>query len=423
MESLPVEVIGNILSHLGAARDVVVASTTCRKWRVAARHHLNTLCFNTADWPVYRELSTEDLEILITQTIMQTSCLQHLSIRLGNHNEFSAAPVIAWLMYTRESLRFLTYMMKTKPCVNVLERCGKSKLERLVLGYTCIPTVDPAVQRFPSLLALTLSRVTVSSTDLNALLSACPKLVTLSLIQTCLFDTDVSMSGSETTLELTSSSLRAFYTEELTLDTVILEADHLDNLHLKGSVIERFELRSSNSLRALKIEDTTIGEMDFGEATELLEVLDVSDFEMLWPNFYQIISRASKLRQLRLWRLKFEGSEEDVDIETIAASFPRLNRLALGYELADGTVIQALQGSTLLQKVVFLELGSSIINDTFAEWIGGVLERCPSLRKLVIHGILAETKAEDFHLIGKFTTSIVNLMRKFSNVDIEFNYT
>lgn len=418
MESLPVEVIGNILSHLGAARDVVVASTTCRKWRVAARHHLNTLCFNTADWPVYRELSNEDLEILITQTIMQTSCLQHLSIRLGNHNEFSAAPVIAWLMYTRESLRFLTYMMKTKPCVNVLERCGKSKLERLVLGYTCIPTVDPAVQRFPSLLALTLSRVSVSSADLNALLSACPKLETFSLI-----DTEVSLSGSETTLELTSSSLHAFYTEDLTLDTVILEADHLENLYLKGSVIERFELRSRNSLHVLKIEDTTIVDMDIGEATELLEVLDVSDFEMLWPQFFQMISRASKLRKLRLWRLKFEGSEEDVDIETIAVSFPRLNRLALSYELADGTISQALQGSTLLQKVVFLELGSSTINDLFAEWIGGVLERCPSLRKLVIHGILAETKAEDFHLIGKFTTSIVNLMRKFSDVDIEFNYT
>lgn len=418
MESLPVEVIGNILSHLGAARDVVVASTTCRKWRVAARHHLNTLCFNTADWPVYRELSTEDLEILITQTILQTSCLQHLSIRLGNHNEFSAAPVIAWLMYTRESLRFLTYMMKTKPCVNVLERCGKSKLERLVLGYTCIPTVDPAVQRFPSLLALTLSRVSVSSADLNALLSACPKLETFSLI-----DTDVTLSGSETTLELTSSSLNAFYTEDLTLDTVILEADHLENLFLKDSIIERFELRSRNSLHVLKIENTNIGEMDIGEATELLEVLDVSDFEMLWPQFFQMISRASKLRKLRLWRLKFEGAEEDVDLETIAVSFPRLNRLALSYELADGTISQALQGSTLLQKVVFLELGSSTINDLFAEWIGGVLERCPSLRKLVIHGILAETKSEDFHLIGKFTTSIVNLMRKFSNVDIEFNYT
>ncbi|MCI58296.1 F-box/LRR-repeat protein, partial [Trifolium medium] len=30
MEQLPVEVIGKILSHLSSARDVVIASATCR---------------------------------------------------------------------------------------------------------------------------------------------------------------------------------------------------------------------------------------------------------------------------------------------------------------------------------------------------------------------------------------------------------
>lgn len=420
MESLPVEVIGNILSKLGAARDVVVASTTCRKWRVAARHHLNTLCFNTADWPVYRDLATEDLEVLITQTIMQTSCLQHLSIMLGN-NEFSAAPVIAWLMFTRESLRFLTYMMKTKPCVNVLERCGKTKLERLVLGHTLIPTVDPAVQRFPSLLHLTLSRVIVSSADLNALLSACPKLEVFSLIET-----DINVSNSANTLRLTSSSLHTFYTEDLTLDNVILEADHLETLHLKSTQMDTFVLKSKNSLRVLKIEGTNMMDMDIGEASELLEDLDVSDFEMSWSRFFPIISRASKLSKLRLWRLRFVEEDigrEDVDIETIAVSFPRLNRLALNYELDDGMLSQVLRGSSLLEKVFFLELGSSVINDLFVQWIGGVLQRSPSLRKLVIHGILSDSKADDFHMIGKFTTSIVNLMRRFSNVNVEFNYT
>lgn len=417
MESLPVEVIGNILSHLGAALDVIVASTTCRKWRVAARHHLHTLSFNTDDWFVYRELPTEDLEIIITQTVLQTSCLQHLIVHDRDHHEFSAAPVIAWLMYTRESLRFLTYMIKTKPLVNILERCGKAKLERLVLGYTSIPAVDPAILIFPSLLALTLSRVSVSSADLNALLSACPKLETFSLI--ALVDT-----GSETTLELTSSSLRAFYTEDLTLENVILEADHLQSLFLKDSVIDCFVLKSRNStLHVLKIENTNIAELDIREAMGLLEVLDLSDFEILWPQFFQMISCASKLRTLRLWRIRFEGLEEDVDMETIAVSCPRLNRLALSYELADGTISQVLRGSAPLENVVFLELGSSTIDDVFAQWIAGVLHRCPRLRKLVVYGILAETRQDDFHLIGRFTTSIVNLMRKFSNVDIEFNYT
>ncbi|CAL9133256.1 unnamed protein product [Musa acuminata var. zebrina] len=100
MEDLPVEVIGNILSHIGTARDVVVASATCRKWREACRKHLHTLSFRSDDWP--RDITTRQLEILITQTIFQTMGLQCLSIHMDNAHEFAAAPVIAWLMYTRK---------------------------------------------------------------------------------------------------------------------------------------------------------------------------------------------------------------------------------------------------------------------------------------------------------------------------------
>nr|GMC63207.1 fasciclin-like arabinogalactan protein 21 [Ipomoea batatas] len=42
-------VIGNILSHLGAARDVVLASATCRKWHEAYCKHLLTLSLNSED--------------------------------------------------------------------------------------------------------------------------------------------------------------------------------------------------------------------------------------------------------------------------------------------------------------------------------------------------------------------------------------
>jgi len=415
MELLPVEVIGNILSHLGAARDVVIASATCRKWRVAARYHLHTLSFNMDDWQNYLHLPTEDLEVLVTQTILQTSCLQHLSICLGSHNEFSAAPVIAWLMYTRESLRFLTYMVQTKPCVNVLERCGRSKLERLVLVYTCIPTIDPSIQRFPALLSLTLSQVIVSSSDLNALLSACPKLETFFLKEP-----EIHPS---VTVSLTSSSLLAFYMEDVSLENFTLKADHLESLFLRNLSIERFSLKSRNSLHVLKIDSISITHMDIGEATDLLEVLDVREFEMPWPQFFQMISGASKLQKLRLWCLRFEGSEEGMGLETIAVTFPRLNRLALSYDLAEGLISQAVQGASLLENVVSLELGSTTIDILYAQWIGVVIERCPSLRRVVIHGNPPDIKQEDIQMIGKFTTSIVNLMRKFPHVEFEFNYS
>lgn len=45
MEYLPVEVIGDMLSRVGAAPDVVVASATCKKWQEAWRNHLHPLTF------------------------------------------------------------------------------------------------------------------------------------------------------------------------------------------------------------------------------------------------------------------------------------------------------------------------------------------------------------------------------------------
>jgi hypothetical protein len=63
MEGFPLAVIGNILSHLDDVKDVVRASMTCRKWRVALRHHLHTLRHNYWKFlPGLEESKTEKLE-------------------------------------------------------------------------------------------------------------------------------------------------------------------------------------------------------------------------------------------------------------------------------------------------------------------------------------------------------------------------
>eukprot|EP00249_Psilotum_nudum_P002236 c15173_g1_i1 orf=233-1492(-) len=419
MESLPVEVVGNILSHVAAARDVVVASAACRKWREAARHHLHSLRFSYADWPVYRELSVSQCEILMTQTILQTNCLQELSICMSSVDEFSAAPVIAWLMFTRETLKSLTYMIQTKPNVNILERCGRHKLENLVWGFACIPTVDPSIQKFPSLVSLSLNRAAVSALDLNMLLSACPKLESLSLV-----NTEITLSDAQSTMEINSASLKTIFIEGLSVDNIMLEAEKLENLFLRDSTFEHFVLMSKGCLRLLRIDDVSIIQLDIGESTDLLEVVDISVFTIMWPRFYQMISRASKLKKLRLWGLPFDAEEEVMDLETIAVSFPCLSRLALNYDLGDGLYRHAMRGSSLLEKVVVLELGVSTIHDLFAPWIAGILERCPNLKRLVVYGEVSQAKSrEDYQVIGRFTTFMVDLMRKFSHVDVKFEFS
>ncbi|XP_061361931.1 F-box/LRR-repeat protein At1g67190-like [Gastrolobium bilobum] len=418
MENLPVEVIGNILSHLGSARDVVIASATCKKWREAWRSHLHTLSFNSCDWPIYHELTNNRLEILITQTIFQTKALQCLKIFMDDVHEFSAAPVIAWLMYTRDFLRQLHYNVRTTPNFNIIEKCGRQKLEVLELARSSIVGVDPFYQKFPCLKSLSLSFVSISALDLSLLLSACPRLETLSL-----FSPEIAVSDSQASMELSSSTLKNFSVESFGLDKFVLEADLLENLHLKDCTFEDFELIGKGTLKVLKVDDVSVIHLDIGENTENLEIVDVSNFTIMWPKFYHMISKASKLHRLRLWGVVFDDEDEVVDLETISVCFPQLMHLSLSYDLRDGVLNYGLQGLSTLANVVVLELGWTSISDLFSAWVAGHLERCPNLKKLVIYGFVSEVKThEECQILAKFTEIILHLGRKYMHVKFEFEY-
>lgn len=419
MEALPVEVIGNILSHLGAARDVMIAAATCRKWREACRNHLHTLRFSSDDWPVYRDLPSSRLEILITQSIFQTTGLQCLSISMDEVETFSAAPVIAWLLYTRETLRSLSYTVRTSPSFSILERCGRQKLEALFLAHNAVMALEPSYQRFPSLKSISFSSVSISALDLSLLLSACPKLESLALISP-----EIAVSDSQAAMELSSATLRSIYVEAVSLDKFLLEADCLELLHLKDSTLELFELVGKGTLKQLKIDDVSVMHLDIGDNVERLEVVDVSNFTIVWPKFYQMICKSSGLRKLRLWGIIFDDEEDDaVDIETIAACFPRLRELSLSFDLREGLLQEGLQGATQLGSLAVLELGWNVITDQFGRWVAGMLGRCPELKKLVVHGVVSEAKThEECQTIADFTSFMVSLMRKYMDIDVRFEY-
>nr|BAC43384.1 unknown protein [Arabidopsis thaliana] len=418
MDYLPVEVIGNILSRLGGARDVVIASATCRKWREACRKHLQTLSFNSADWPFYRDLTTNRLEILITQTIFQTMGLQGLSIMMDDANKFSAATVIAWLMCTRDTLRRLSYNVRTTPNVNILEICGRQKLEALVLAHNSITGVEPSFQRFPCLKSLSLSYVSISALDLNLLLSACPMIESLELVSL-----EIAMSDAQVTIELSSPTLKSVYFDGISLDKFILEADSIEFLHMKDCVLELFELIGNGTLKHFKLDDVSVIHLDIMETSESLEVVDVNHFTMVWPKFYQMISRSQKLKKLRLWDVVFDDDDEIIDVESIAAGFSHLTHLSLSYDLKDGAAHYSLQGTTQLENVTVLELGWTVINDVFSIWVEELLRRCPNLKKLIIYGVVSETKTQgDCQILATFTWSIVQLMRKYIHVEVQFEY-
>ncbi|KAJ8749960.1 hypothetical protein K2173_013875 [Erythroxylum novogranatense] len=328
MERLPVEVVGNILSKLGGARDVVIASETCRN----------------------------RLEILITQTIFQTTGLQGLSILMDDVDDFSASTVIAWLLYTRETFRRLFYNVRTTPNVNILDICGRQKLEILALSHTLF--------------------CQYLRTGSRSFAYCMPKIEILELV-----NSDIAMSDTQVTVELNSPTLKCIYVEAISLDKFIIEADSIECLHLKDCGLD----------------DVSFIHLDIGETVDNLEIVDVSNFTIFWPKFYQMISKLSRLRKLRLWDVAFDDEEKIVDLETIAVCFPQLT--------------------------IFLWLGWTVINDLFSHWIEGLVERCQNLKKLVIHGIVSEAKSlEECQMLANVTSSMVQLMRKYKDVDVQFEY-
>lgn len=412
------EVIGNILSHVGAAREVVIASATCRKWREACKKHLHTLSFNFEDWPAYNDLTTRELEILITQTIFQTTGLQCLSIHMDDIHEFSAAPVIAWLMYTRGTLRNLSFKVFTMTDIDILGRCGWQKLESLALYDNCIIGVEPNYRRFPCLKFLSLSHVNISALDLSLLLAACPKIEALELDSL-----DIMMADAQSTIELSSSTLKNICVKSLVVDKIILEADNLESLHLSYLYLDLFELIGKGKLKHLKIDDVSVTHLDIGDVTDHLEVVDVNYFTITWPKFHQMISRSSTLRKLRLWGVVFDEEDEILNLEIIAVCFPQLRHLSLKHDFKDGFLHYGFQGPLRLDNVSILELGWSVISEQFGHWVAAMIERCPNVKNLVIHGVLSEVKThEERQILASFTSYMVCLMRKYLNVDVQFEY-
>lgn len=418
MEHLPVEVVGNILSRLGAARDVVIASATCRKWREAYCKHLHTLSFNSNDCPVYRDLKTSRLQILITQTIFQTTGLQGLYILMDGVDMFSASTVIAWLMYTRETLRRLVYNVQTTPDINILELCGRQKLEMLVLAHNSITGVEPNFQRFPCLKSLSLSNVSISALDLSLLLSSCQKIETLELI-----NPEITMSDAQVTVELSSPTLKNIYVEAISLDKFVLDADSIECLHLKSCALEVFELVGKGTLKHFKIDDVTMLHLDISETVENLEIVDISNFSILCLKFYDMVLRSSKLHRLRLCEVVFDEEVEMVDLDRIAVCFPQLTYLSLGYDIRDGMDHAYLAGSSHLLNVTVLELSWTVIDDLFSFWVEDMLKRCPNLKKLVIHGVISEAKTHgECQMLANFTSSIVEIMRKYMHLEVRFKF-
>jgi hypothetical protein len=433
-----VHVIGNILSHFADVQDVVRASWTCRKWRAAFRH-LHTLRHEYAEafhfWKIgdeRRELEQKH-EYLLTDTILQTSGLQNLSIIYSV--SFSASAVVAWLLHTGDSLRHLTYHVpQSTPYVNLLERCSRMKcLESLDFSQTDIrfTKAGPIAQRFLCLLSLRMFSVEASALQIQSLVSTCQKLESLSL--ECITFLDPKL-----TLNLSSSSLKSFFLKGMSRGDVILEARSLESLRLLDSKLSSFKLvkkgaglwsLSTVKLRSLTIDDVELEHFDLGDST--CDCLNFEELELRGSGLVVCIAidrvlsiPSMQLRRRQLMDIPLAVDLMNMKLERIASFFPRLYYLGLSYRLLPGQygptyltpmVEKQLRGS-VLGKVRTLELEGPKLDGSFLVLMGQALQRCPNVTRLIVRIDEGEAEIKGAYHVTRF----IQLVRKYERVVIEF---
>ncbi|VFQ81405.1 unnamed protein product [Cuscuta campestris] len=419
VEKIPVEVIGEILSRVGVARDVIRASLTCSKWREAYLKHLHTLSFNVDDDErVFRELPTCDLEMLISKTLFQSPGLRRLSILMDETHEFLASSVVGWLEFARRNLTELFYKVRTSHPVDVLEICGK-QLQTLSLSDYKITVVESYFKRFPRLTSLSLTHVTASVDDLNRLLLGFPNLERAEL-------SHISLEGSiNEALKLDCPALKTLSLSYFRPRGFILESGSgIDYLHLRRCYVHSFKVSRSTILRHFKMSDTRIQLLEV-ECGDNLESLEITSSEVTESNLF---SRKIHTPQLRTFRIldinEFAGGKGlAVDLERLAVGSPKLSHLTVFFK-------EDLKFTpTSSEKVEVLEIGWEWdYIEEFCEWTEKVLKCCPNVRKLIVQGevlkvasILCSAKyLTDF---GGYKESMFEMMRKYRHIEVQFVYT
>lgn len=451
------------MSHVEDADDVARASATCRKWRDAATQHLNKLAFSFFEWTMTDSDTEseeerrdgydseeerriwEDREVIITEAIMRRTCLRELSIR--GVRRIHAAPLIAWLLHTKHTLKSFTFLPDFATPVNVLEKLGGA-LESLKWGCAYMPVLNPVIHNLPSLVSLTIYRVNEglrTGKDLQILLSLFPKLESLTLESLTLEWMKIEDAPSTVHLNipppLKTLIIQRLYTEEEF--SIVLHADSLKSLSVVGWSKIFLEIEQVESLKYLVIREARVsrlcllhnlqhleirGRTDFGhvEIGDLISLHTLClaallDFTKSWPIFSRIISNAStKLSKLQVIGGHGFRSGSVVDVDMLVSLFPCLHMLSLDYIHA--FFQEPSLKPTILEQLLDLELytcGEAVDHNQFGQWVVKFLERCPNLKRLAIS--MPDEEDEAYQVWGQVTSFVRGLMREYPHVEVIFD--
>ncbi|KAL8112000.1 hypothetical protein AgCh_019633 [Apium graveolens] len=411
MDTLPDHVVGHVLSLLGDARELIKASLTSRRFRLAVYNHLHSLRFELKDWSGYLNFTSERLEYLIMEIVLQMNGLRSLVIKMEGAIMVSAACVTECLMHTRESLEEFNYSVWTAPNLNnvLVNLQAMSRLRVLSLGHGHVEEV-PDHLRLHTVKSFSVTHLIISSEDITRVFAACINLEDLQL-NSVVIDED----GLDTYLKVQMRSLKKVSFLRLKVKVVALMSEHLESLKVNHCRISTFKVEGKHYLRLLQLNGiNSLENFYFEEKPESLEVVSLGNIEISWEVIHEVIGSASLIQNLSL--LHIDG----VDFETISTSFPLLKKLSISYPKATVNLSDRLQFATL----GILEKEWDEADQHFAKWVEKLILKCPELFECVVTGFISKISSDKLCSNMQSASMLYERFRdvKFEKVRFTVNY-
>ncbi|KAI5065376.1 hypothetical protein GOP47_0020071 [Adiantum capillus-veneris] len=435
MDAFPVELVGQILSCVRRARDVAVASVTCRKWREAATNYIQKLSFDDSDWPKGKtsEAPWSLRDLIIVETVMRTACLKELSIHCdGKKSEIACA------------------------------------LEYLEWHHAYIPRMNAFVNGFPSLVSLALETVVceLDARHFMLIISSFPRLKHLSLVNVYFIEAPSEIELNICTLETLQldsisadvSTMLVVYDHKLGRLSLYISGRHSGHMHWKrggssasmqelrltGMEVAEFkveeglgrleldggdipELEIKKSLQHLLIDEAQIGQLKLAEKLDSLielKLFNATDFENVWLSTYsQIVCKAGS----RLCRLTIQGDlyKALINVDEVCSAFPYLQELSTNYP--NFYVDESTLEPPCFEEMKNLNVNVAMLAENcvaFPKWITGLLQRCPNLRSVVIilHKAFVDEPVENEDFPCMLSFLMISIFSPYPHLNVTFEF-
>ncbi|KAJ9537403.1 hypothetical protein OSB04_030136 [Centaurea solstitialis] len=404
MDSLPDDVVQNILSKLSNANDVASCNSVSNRWRKLLTSYRKRLCFSRDIFENLKPPQTPDS--IMMQMVSSVSQLEQLVVSC----RFTVEGLTSWLPVAGSSLKNLELRVahpptKVRRILECINQATARNLEYIKLWHVMMTRI-PKLDVFHKLRCLEICEVIMEDSVLMEALRATPHLTRLVLLD-C-----KGLSSVQIELpELRHCQLETCYTSGC---SITLRAPKLQHLKVRGLAWIRVD--DTNCLKTFSIVNysCTAPVVELGDNLMALESLSANGYQWRWEDVTRMLQHATEVKHLSLDMRLIPGSTPifpEIDFLDLFKTRPKLEFLHIHDVMIDALCNNHMTTTTPLKNrlvipcleevVIILALPSNVGKVTWV--VKSLLKYGTKLKKIkmIVNDFLTEN-----HCLDRFCNEI-----------------